>query len=135
MEKKIDVTLSGVVNCGLKSIGEKLSTFKMFVTGAVMHNHNDAKWQFPLPTLISIHLRDCKDMTMEDMYALLTVGTEVNVRVTGEPGHIEAKVVKVEGRTRRTLENFVLALENCAPNVGPGIRLNINGDMNNQGLK
>ena len=72
---------------------------------------------------------------MEDMYALLTVGTEVNVRVTGEPGHIEAKVVKVEGRTRRTLENFVLALENCAPNVGPGIRLNINGDMNNQGLK
>ncbi len=133
--KEIDVTLKGVVSCGLKSIGEKLSTFKMFVTGAVLHNHNDAKWQFPLPTLISIHVRDFADMTAEDMYALLIVGTEVRVRVSGEPGNILAKVVKVEGRTRRTLEDFVCALEDCAPRTTPGISLSINGDMNNQHVK
>lgn len=109
--KKIDVTLHGVVSSGLKSIGEKLSTFKMFVTEATLHNHGDAKKQFVAPTLISIHVRDFRDMTAEDMYALLIIGTEVKVRVVGEPGSLEVKVSSVVGKTRSTLEDYVIALE------------------------
>ena len=109
--KKIDVTLKGVVSCGLKSIGEKLSTFKMFVTEATLHNQGDAKKQYTSPTLLSIHVRDFCDMTAEDMYALLIIGTDVKVRVTGEPGNLEVKVVSVVGKTRSTLEDFVVSLE------------------------
>lgn len=109
--KKIDVTLRGVVSSGLKSIGEKLSTFKMFVTEA---EANGVKKQYVSPTLISIHVRDFRDMTAEDMYALLIIGTEVKVHVCGEPGSLEVKVESVIGKTRSTLEDFVIALDDEA---------------------
>lgn len=111
MNKKFDVTLSGVVNNGFQEVNPQLATFKMFVTGAVLNNQKGAKWNFPLPTLISITLRDFSNLSPEDRYALTVTGSEVNVRVSGEKGNLESEVISVVGRTRSTLEDYVIALE------------------------
>ncbi len=133
--KRIDCTLSGVVSSGFKEINAKLGTFKMFVTGTVMHNHNDSVWNFPLPTLISIHLRDFSNLSPEDKYALSVVGTEVKVRVVGEQGSLSVTVESVVGRTRRTLDDFVTAIENCAPQVGPRMKVCVEGDLANKRVR
>lgn len=108
--KKINLTLSGVVNNGFDEVSPQMATFKMFVT-SVVDNHSGAKKSYPLPTLISITLREFSYLSPEDRYALAVTGSEVNVRVFGEPGHLKTEILSVAGRTRDTLENFVITQE------------------------
>ena len=125
----IDQTYVGVVGSILKEIGASLSTFKLFATGAVMHNHNDSRWHFTTPILVSIHLRDNVKLTPEQIYALSHEGTAVKVRVTGDPDFLEAEMVSVTGRTRCTLQELAMSLEESMPKTEGNIELEINGDL------
>lgn len=126
----INQTYVGVVGSPLKEIGTGLSTFKMFVSDAIMHNYNDAKWRFKTPILVSIHVRDGKDLSPEDLYALSIEGTAVEVQVSGEPDQLVAEVVQVIGRTRCTLQALAVSLEESMPKT-EGIEIEINGDLRN----
>ncbi len=126
---KIDQTYVGVVCSVLKEIGTGLSTFKLFATGAIMHQHSDSRWHFTTPILVSIHLRDNVKLSPEQVYALSHEGTAVTVRVAGDPEFLEAKIVSVTGRTRCTLQELAVSLEESMPKAENGIKLEINGDL------
>lgn len=105
--EKINVTLCGIAITDTKDIGTNLSRFELLVLSAVVHGCNDVRKTLPKPVRISIDVIGQAKMPQN----LPTPGTEVEVRIVGEPYNFKAEVVSVTKQSRSSIKSLIQSLQ------------------------
>ncbi len=109
--KKIDVTLKGVTHASKNGRYDQLIV-TMSVSECVMNNENGAKWNFPVPPLVTVSIEPYRMVIpLNNKYALIQNGSEVEFRVTGTIDEPKVTLVKVVERKERSLTDFLTALQ------------------------
>lgn len=108
--KQVDLTLKGVTISFANGSYDQLFV-TMAVCSCINHNENDAQTDFPVPPLVTVDIEPYRLVVpLNDKHALITRGSEVEFRVSGEK--MKAKVVKVKERESCSCQDFVASLEN-----------------------
>lgn len=110
--KQIDVILQGVTHAFANGDDYRDQLFvTMAVSSCVINSENGAKWNFPIPPLVTVCIEPYRMVIpLNDKYALTQNGSEVEFRVTGTVDDLKVKLLKVVERKDRSLKSFIEAL-------------------------
>ncbi|MBR1825577.1 MAG: hypothetical protein IJ770_03215 [Alphaproteobacteria bacterium] len=109
MEKNYDVTLKGIV-CEWNAEAENEVLVTIAVSSATMHNQHGATWNFPTPPLVPVTIKSASPFSEDERQALSTLGTFVELLVTGTKDLNCVGLASFAVREERRLEDFMEAL-------------------------
>lgn len=107
--KEVDLTLKGVTHTAKNGRYDQLIV--IMSVSEFINNETGDKQNFPIPPLVAVSVEPYRlVIPLNEKYALMRNGSEVEFRVTGKPDELKAVMVKVQERTAVLLENFISEL-------------------------
>ena len=105
--KEIDLTLKGVTHYAQNGEYDQLLV-TMSVSSCVMNSENGAEWKFPIPPLVTVLIEPYRlVIPLNDKWALIRNGSEVEFRVTGQPDNLKVTLIRVQERKDISLKDFL----------------------------
>ncbi len=92
---KYDVTLKAIVT---KWGGNGLTGTQLEVAAieCILHHQNGAKWTFPTPKLLSLFIKNTRDLPPAKRADLLTPGAQVKLRIKATADDYEVEVISAQ---------------------------------------
>ena len=111
--KNYDVVLKGFV-CEWNAETENEVLITVAVCSAVMCNQRGVTWNFPNPPLVPLTITSAKPLSEKEKQALSSLGTTVELAITGNEDACSARLVSVSEHAERSLEKFIGSLYNVS---------------------
>lgn len=118
MDIKYDVTLKGLTT---KWDGNGLtgSQIEVAVRECILHHENDAKWNFPIPRLVSLFIKNTKDLPKQKRVDLLTPGAQVELRIRATVEDYDVEVLSAVVQKSTSARDFLRSVNGIIPNLPP----------------
>lgn len=111
MDIKYDVTLKAIVT---KWDGNGLTGTQLEVAAieCILHHQNGAKWTLPTPKLLSLFIKNTRDLSPAKRADLLTPGAHVRLHIKSTVDDYEVEVVSAQVFKSTPALEFIHLLDN-----------------------